>query len=363
MKRFLTFAIAAAFAASMTATAWSQGGQGGGSSASGGTAGTSSTAGSAGTQGTTGTAGTSGTTGAAGTTGTATTNQAGAVGTATGVRAGNATGVNARTNAAAGANNAAVRSGVNTRANFNGISQTPFFTDPGVRRQLNMNNNQFSTLNRAYQDAYARYNQAIKNLNPNLTEQQRKQQMQKLQMQFNQEVSGNVNSTFTNPQLLARYNQLNRQFMGFNAFNDPTVQRQLNLTPDQQRQLRALSMSWRQRLQQLRRGAGNNLSAVNMDQWNQVWSQYANQLNTVLTPQQQQIWSQQIGQPYVFQPSLYDQQFGGRANGNVEATNTTPTGTEVFPFNGGVRKRRRRELRDRQTKAPSEKPYGSGTLA
>ncbi len=337
MKCLLTFAIAAAFAAGMTATAWSQGGQGGGSSASGGTAGTSSTAGSAGTQGTTGTAGTAGTTGTAG---TATTNRAGAVGTAgtaTGVRAGNTTGVNSRTNAAAGANNAAVRSGASTQANFNGINQTPFFTDRGVRRQLNMNNNQFNTLNRAYQNAYARYNQAIKNLNPNLTEQQRMQQMQKLQMQFNQELSGNVNSTFTNPQLLARYNQLNRQFMGFNAFNDPTVKRQLNLTPDQERQLRALSMTWRQRLQQLRRGAGNNLSAVNMDQWNQLWSQYANQLNTVLTPQQQQIWNQQIGQPYVFQPSLYDQQFGGPGNGNVEATNTTPNRTQVFPFNGGVR--------------------------
>jgi len=47
-------------------------------------------------------------------------------------------------------------------------------------------------------------------LNPNLTEQQRALQMQQLQSQFNQSLSGTLNDTFNNPQMLSRYNQLNR---------------------------------------------------------------------------------------------------------------------------------------------------------
>ncbi len=224
--------------------------------------------------------------------------------------------MNGRVNANAGLNNTAAGVGVN--GNFSGVSQTPFFSDHGARQQLNLNANRYNTLNRAYQNAYARYNQAVNNLNPNLTEQQRAQQMQLLESQFNQSLSGTVNGTFTNPQELSRYNQLNRQFMGFNAFNDPAIRKQLNLTPEQTRQLRALGNNWRQQLQQFRRSAGNDLSSVNQEQWIQLQQQYAAQLNGVLTPEQQQIWAQQIGQGYSFPPSVF---FGSQPSSNVRENN------------------------------------------
>jgi hypothetical protein len=171
-------------------------------------------------------------------------------------------------------------------------------------------------------------------LNPNLTEQQREMQLQQLQAQFNQDLSGTVNSTLTNPQLMSRYNQLNRQFMGFNAFNDPAVRQQLNLTPDQVRQMRMLSNNWRQQLQQFRRGAGNDLSSVDTTQWNQLWQQYATQLNGVLTPEQQQMWTQQVGQPFTFSPNVY---FDGETTGNVrlnESPVVDPTVPKYFPSSG-----------------------------
>ena len=57
------------------------------------------------------------------------------------------------------------------------------------------------------------YNQAVNQLDPNMTQQQREMQLQRLQAQFNQDLSGTVNSTFTDPQTLSRYNQLNVSFM------------------------------------------------------------------------------------------------------------------------------------------------------
>jgi len=192
---------------------------------------------------------------------------------------------------------------------FNGVSQVPFFTDPGARRQLNLNNTQFNSLNTAYQNAFSRYNQAVAgiNNNPNLTAAQREAQLQQLQAQFNQNFSGTVNSTLTDPRMQSRFNQLNRQFMGVNTFNDPTIRRQLNLTPDQVRQLRTLSINWRQQMQQLRRGVGNDLGSVNQAQWAQMQQQLAAQINGVLTPEQQRMWAQLTGQPFAFSPNAFFQ--------------------------------------------------------
>jgi len=245
-------------------------------------------------------------------------------------------GVTARGSANAGLNNAAARANMNGQVSS--ILQTPFFTDPRVRQQLNLNNNQFNALNAAYQNAFTRYNQAVNNLNQNanLTPEQRATQLQQLQSQFNQELTGTVNTTLTNPQTLSRFNQLNRQFMGFNAFNDPTIRQQLNLSPDQVRQIRQLSNNFRQQLQQFRRGAGNDLSNVDTGQWNQVWQQYATQLNGVLTPDQQQMWTQLIGQPFTFSPNvvLSGQQAPGFAVENP--TVVDPTVPKYVPLNNGT---------------------------
>jgi hypothetical protein len=167
---------------------------------------------------------------------------------------------------------------------------------------MNLNDNQFNTLNRSYQDSWNRFNQGANNLG-NLNEQQRMQQMQQLEGRFNQEFGQALDSTFTDPRARQRFNQLNNQFSGFDAFNNRDVRQQLNLTPEQQRQLRGLSSAWRQRMQQLRR-AGNDAQLTDQ-QWAQLQAQNMQQLNTVLTPQQQQLWSQMVGQQYNFPSSLY----------------------------------------------------------
>jgi hypothetical protein len=210
---------------------------------------------------------------------------------------------------------------------FNGPNQTPFFTDPGVRQQLNLNDNQFNTLNRAHQDAFGRFNQGATALGNNLTEQQRMQQMQQLEARFNQEFGQSLDTTFTDPRMRNRFNQIGTQFRGASAFNDPMVRRQLNLTPAQLRQVRRLEAAWRQRLQQLRR-AGNDNPQLTQQQFNELQMQNMQQLNTVLTPEQQRIWAQLNGQPVTFAP----QTFLGQP-GTVQA----PTAQQVPAGAGGPR--------------------------
>jgi hypothetical protein len=221
---------------------------------------------------------------------------------------------------------------------FNGPNQTPFFADPNARQQLNLNDNQFNALNRAHQDAFGRFNQGATGLGNNLTEQQRMQQMQQLEARFNQEFGQSIDSTFTDPRMRNRFNQLSTQFRGASAFNDPTVRQQLNLTPAQQRQVRRLEAAWRQRLQQLRR-AGNDNPQLTQEQFNELQMQNMQQLNAVLTPQQQQIWAQLTGEPVNFAPQTF---FGQPTNAGLPTAQQVPgsqgnAGNVVTPDNSILR--------------------------
>jgi hypothetical protein len=304
MKRFITFSIAAALVAGFTNSAWSQGGQGGGGGTSGG-AGTSGTSGSAGTSNRSGTAGTAATPGTAG--------------------------AAARTQLGTGQNQ--VSGGFQARTTVPG--QTPgstfWFNDPAIRQQLNLNDAQFIQLSRAYWNPWMGPNQvttgqgtatAAAQRQQRLQEfqdrfdtngtnagranaaAQRQQQLQQFQDRFDTDFNTTLDQVFTDTQLRQRFDQLNRQFMGPLAFNDPLVQRQLNLTQEQQLALRRLAAGWRDSLVEMRRSAPADPN-LTQQQWNTFRTQYRDQLATILTPAQQQRWTQLTGRPYDFPMTTY----------------------------------------------------------
>jgi hypothetical protein len=125
----------------------------------------------------------------------------------------------------------------------------------------------------------------------------RQEELQQFSSQFDSDFNGVVDSTFTDPAMRQRFNQLNLQHQGFGAFTDPQIAQQLNLTAQQRQQLRALAGEWRQQLRQLQAGRRTNLTA---QQFNALRSQFLGRLNTVLTPEQQQQWAQLIGPVHNF---------------------------------------------------------------
>jgi len=341
MRRFFAVAVAIALAASLGNNAWSQsggggGGAGGGAGASGGAAGAgaSGATGGAGTQGVTGTPGASGSGfGAAGNTGATGSARAGVGTTGTANLNANATG-GLGTNATAQMNR-----------NFGGPSATPFFNDPGARQQLGLNNNQYNQLNAAYQQAYQRYNQNVAGLNTGAgtggaatqraTRQQqaeasagsnpaaannnaranvatsnnriadstgREMTLQDYQNQFTTDFNTSVDATFTAPAMRQRYNQLNWQYQGVNAFSDPAIQQQLNLTPQQRQQFSQLQGQWQRDLRNLETGSRGNVTQQELQALRQ---RFATRVNSILTPAQQQQWTTAIGQPYEFPSSAY----------------------------------------------------------
>jgi hypothetical protein len=218
-----------------------------------------------------------------------------------------------------------------------GIGRTPFFTEPRARQQLNLDDARFDALNRAHQQALMRLNQGVTGLDPSLTEQQRMQQMMALENQFNQNFNRAVDTTFTDPRLRRRFNQLNWQFQRFGAFNDPVVRQQLDLTPQQQRQFRRLEAEWHRQLQQMRRAGNEQNPGLTQEQIAQMQQQYQQQLQSLLTPEQLRNWTQMIGQQLVVPPDWdWNQQTGnpselvpyGGAGARVGARNQAGAGTQ-----------------------------------
>jgi Spy/CpxP family protein refolding chaperone len=111
-----------------------------------------------------------------------------------------------------------------------------------------------------------------------------------------------LSSTFTDPAMRQRFNQLNLQYQGVGAFADPTVQQQLNLTPQQRQQIGQLTGEWRRDFAALQGGARGNLTQQQLDE---LRMQFTERLSTVLTPAQLQVWEQMIGEQYNFPYTAY----------------------------------------------------------
>jgi hypothetical protein len=194
------------------------------------------------------------------------------------------------------------------------INQTPWFSNQGIRSQLNLNDQQFNALNKAYGQAYTNYSSNLGQLGNTLTPQERAQKMQDLRANFDQSFTTATQKYITDPRQQQRYHQLYTQYQGYDALTNPQIQQKLNLTDQQRQQLQQFGSTYNQQLNTLQQNSQANPQAT-ANQFNTLRQQANQNINSILTPQQQQNWRQMTGDPYNFQWSDYYS--GG----------TTPNGT------------------------------------
>jgi hypothetical protein len=198
-----------------------------------------------------------------------------------------------------------------------GINQTPWFTDPTLRQQLKFNDDQFNRLNKAYNEAWTRYQKGInQQLNNTLTDAQRQQRMRDFTQNFYRDLATTSESILTDPQQRQRFNQLNWQYRGFDAFTDPTIQQKLNLTAEQTQKLNQFRNDWSTQMNTLGSTFQTNREAATK-QFNQLRTTTNERINSVLTPEQQKTWRELMGDPYNFQPNLF-------FPGGISTPNTNP---------------------------------------
>src|ERR1700683_3023049 len=80
------------------------------------------------------------------------------------------------------------------------LSPTPWFGNPAVQKQLNINGEQFNQLNRAYGQAWNTYQNGVKELgaNANLSAADRAQRLQDLERNFHKNFATGANDLVKN---------------------------------------------------------------------------------------------------------------------------------------------------------------------
>lgn len=183
-------------------------------------------------------------------------------------------------------------------------TNTPVFPKPiyqleGVNRNLNLTQRQIDQLNdmnnRIQKDYTTRYDRISA-----IPENQRAARLQELDRQYRNEWMTGARDVFNENQL-NRYRQLQYQNDRFNAFNDPDVQKRLNLTEDQRRQLRE-QIEWNDVQMRNWRDQAQTDRVKAQQLYQEYQRQYNERFNKFLTPDQQKTFREMVGEPYEFKP-------------------------------------------------------------
>ena len=120
---------------------------------------------------------------------------------------------------------------------------------------------------------------------------------------FNSQVTKSAQDVLK-PEQFQRYQQLNWQHQGLNAFNDPAVQAKLNLNADQMTKVEAVRLRQNQALTEILNKYGTDPTTA-VSQFQLLRKQTQDQLNQILNDQQRQAWGQLTGEPIDFTPEAY----------------------------------------------------------
>lgn len=227
--------------------------------------------------------------------------------------------------------NAAGRANANANARFGGINQQPWFGDPGVRRQLNLNDQQFNTMNSRYGELYGQYRNDLNSLRQqNLPANELRQRTRDLEQRFNREFASGYNDYFPDAANRNRYQQLYWQYQGTGAFSDPQLQQRLNLNEEQQSRISDLENNWNTQMQRWSNLPENQRTD---ESFREMQSRRSKQLQEILNEQQLREWNSLTGDPYDFPSSVYfsnSTQTGTRATG-TRANDDSPSSNSVNP--------------------------------
>ncbi len=176
---------------------------------------------------------------------------------------------------------------------------TPIFRMDSISQALTLNRRQLNQLNTMTQQLQQRYQVQYDRLN-RLPANQRTNRLMELNREYNNSwLNGAKN--FLDPTQLSRYQQLQLQSGGFATFNDPAIQKGLNLTDPQIKQLNSAQTNSNKLLQEILT-LGQTDPAQAQRAYVAFTRAYQDQLTQILTPEQQRQWSQMTGEPFPFPP-------------------------------------------------------------
>jgi hypothetical protein len=193
-----------------------------------------------------------------------------------------------------------------SKGGWSPLSQTPWFSNPAVQKQLNINGEQYNQLNKAYGQAWNNYQTGVKQLgaNTNLSAAERARRMEELEGNFHKNFATGANEFLNNQAFRQRFDQLSWQYRAYGAFNDPAVQEKLGLNSDQLQKLNQYNRQWTNQMHDIN-GTFSRDPTTASKQFTAMRKQYDERVNSALNKQQQLNWQRMIGEPYNFHPDAY----------------------------------------------------------
>jgi hypothetical protein len=200
---------------------------------------------------------------------------------------------------------------------FQLYGRRPWFANEGVRRQLKIDDTQYNMLNKTYGQYWTPYNQAVTTLPADLEDAERQRRIAAAYGTFHKGYYDNTAKVFADADSRNRYNQLNLQYQGYAAFNDPQVQTRLKLTDEQRRNFNRYYTDWNKQMSTYATEYARDREAVGK-QFGDYWTKTRAQINETLTPEQRRTWNEMTGEAYDFSADVYfddgEDARGGRDN-------------------------------------------------
>jgi hypothetical protein len=170
-----------------------------------------------------------------------------------------------------------------------------------VSATIKLSPDQINRLNKVTEQIQTQHFDNFNKLNK-INEADRFAHAQQLYWQYHRDWNKAAQDIFA-PDQWTRYQQLQYQHAGFGTFYEPEVQKRLNLTKAQMKNVDEYAR-WNDQMQQNinKVGALDPKQAAEMHK--SYRQQYQEHFNKLLTPEQQKMWSELTGQPYTFQPTF-----------------------------------------------------------
>jgi hypothetical protein len=208
-----------------------------------------------------------------------------------------------------------------------GIFPTQVIDVTGIPAAINLTGRQQMELNTLTQKLQAQFQPEYDRLSGLQADQQAAQREQ-LNREYTAAWFNSARNVFTADQL-ARYQQLQFQFGGFNSLNDPVAQKALSLTDAQVAQLKQ-DVAWAAQQQAAIQQAARTNQARALELSNAFTTASEQRLNKLLTPAQQQTFAQLAGNRIAFPPIF------PAATGTTGTTGTATPGVTTIPGRTGL---------------------------
>ncbi len=173
--------------------------------------------------------------------------------------------------------------------------------NPDVHKELKLSEEQVGKLTALAEELQGSMQDRFQGLQ-DLSPEERRDAMMKMQKEMNEEVAGKVKGYFSEEQM-TRYNQLVLQSRGAQAWADEEIATKLKITDEQKKKLAEIQEAYMAEMRDSRQGGGGDPQAMQA-KMAEMRKANTEKVMAVLTPDQKKMWSEMTGKPFEFRMQM-----------------------------------------------------------